>query len=95
MSIHHNFHVRSVTWFFSEDMSNERVLQWLSLTLPQLVERPSLGGGQEMRLELRGVDQYCIALEPHLLQQIKLRERGREGGREGEELLLRIQWNLR
>ena len=63
------------TWFLGEDVSNEGILQGLPLTLSQLVKGPSFRGGQEMGLELRGVDQNCIPLKSHLLQEIKLRQR--------------------
>ena len=64
------------TWLLCEDMSYEGVLQRPALLLAQFVKRPTLGGGEEVGLQFSGVDQYSVTLEPHLLQQIKLRERG-------------------
>ena len=65
------------TRFLCEDMAYEGVLQRPALLLAQFVERPALGGCEEVRLQFSGVDQHSITLEPHLLQQVKLR--GRRG----------------
>ena len=67
------------TRFLCEDMAYEGVLQRPALLLAQFVERPALGGCEEVRLQFSGVDQHSITLEPHLLQQVKLR--GRRGDR--------------
>ena len=68
------------TWFLSEDMSNEGVLQRSALLLTQFVERSTLGGGEEVGLQFSGVDQHRVTLEPHLLQQVKLRGKREDRG---------------